>query len=103
MPSQKLIAVVTALLFFGGPGHGQATLSIEQLLQIEEMILNRDCAALRGFLAVNPQIARGNDPLAVELRNFADAMDRGLINCLSASDGITTQQNTLSNSLAATY
>jgi hypothetical protein len=98
MPSQKLIAVITALTCLAGAHGAYAAASAEQLAQIEELIIARDCAGLRAYLVENPALLEGDDPLAGELRDFASGIDSGLISCLSyrsspeLADGLVTDR-----------
>ncbi|MBT8408285.1 MAG: hypothetical protein KJN93_01510 [Alphaproteobacteria bacterium] len=103
MPDPKLLAVITALCLFGGQGHAQARYTVEQLLEIEQLIVSKDCTALRGYLAVNPEVMVGSDPLAIELRKFSQSVDTGLIECLAAPDAVAAQQALGIDSLAAAY
>ncbi|MGR3661643.1 MAG: hypothetical protein ACU0CA_10735 [Paracoccaceae bacterium] len=85
MPNPNLMAVITALIFFAGTGGAKASYNLGQLQQIEQFILSKDCGALLGYLQLNPAIMDGDDQLALELRSFADGVEGGLIQCLSAS------------------
>lgn len=85
MPNPNLMAVITALMFLAGTGGAKASYNLAQLQQIEQYILSKDCGALLGYLQLNPAIMDGNDQLAQELRSFADGVEGGLIQCLSAS------------------
>jgi hypothetical protein len=86
-PSPRLIAIVTALTCLAGAQGANASASLEQLAQIEDLIVSRDCGGLRGYLADYPSLLQGDDPLAEELRNFASGIDSGLISCLSYRTG----------------
>jgi hypothetical protein len=83
LPSPRLIAIVTALSCIAGAQGAHAAASAEQLAQIEDLIVSRDCGGLRGYLADYPGLLQGDDPLSEELRNFASGIDSGLISCLS--------------------
>lgn len=96
MPNPRLLAVVTVLTCLGAGSAAFAGYSLEQLREIERLITSKDCGALRGYIATNPTLLRGGDPLAVELRTFASGVDTGLIECLSAST------NTVSRGLGFT-
>jgi hypothetical protein len=87
MPSPKLIAIITALTCLAGASGAYAAASAEQLAQIEELIIARNCAGLRAYLVENPALLEGDDPLAEELRDFASGIDSGLISCLSFRSG----------------
>jgi hypothetical protein len=87
LPSPRLIAIVTALTCLAGASGAHAAASAEQLAQIEDLIVSRDCGGLRGYLADYPDLLQGDDPLAEELRNFASGIDSGLISCLSYRSG----------------
>ncbi|MEM9707333.1 MAG: hypothetical protein AAF871_00955 [Pseudomonadota bacterium] len=86
MPNGRLIAIVTVLMSLGAGAHGQSTVGLEQLREIERLIVARNCGGLRAFLAVNPALIEGGDPLAIELREFVSGVDTGLIDCLSLSN-----------------
>ena len=86
MPSRRLLALVTILTCLGGAAGAQTPFSIDQLREIEGLVISRNCAGLRFFIAANPELVRGGDPLSVELRNFAAGVDQGLIDCLSLSE-----------------
>jgi hypothetical protein len=83
VPSPRLIAIVTALTCLSGAHGAYAAASAEQLAQIEDLIVSRDCGGLRGYLADYPDLLEGDDPLSEELRSFASGIDSGLISCLS--------------------
>jgi hypothetical protein len=87
MPSNKLIAIVTALTCLAGAQGAYAAASAEQLAAIEDLIVSRNCGGLRSYLERNPVLLEGDDPLAEELRNFANGIDSGLISCLSFRSG----------------
>jgi len=90
MPSNKLFAIITALIYFGGHSGVQAAYSIEQLREMEQLIATKNCGGLRGYLRINPGIIEGPDPLAEELRKFAFGVDTGLIQCLAARTTVST-------------
>lgn len=83
MPNPKLIAVITALTCLAGAQGAYAAVSVEQLTEIEELIVTRNCGGLRDYLDQYPALLEGDDPLAEELRKFANGLDSGLISCLS--------------------
>jgi hypothetical protein len=85
MPNPRLLAIVTVLTCLGAGSTAFASYSLEQLREIERLITSKDCGALRGYIATNPSLLQGADPLADELRIFASGVDTGLIDCLSAS------------------
>ncbi len=84
MPNAKLTAVITALMLITGSPGANAAYNLQQLQVIEQLILAKDCGALLGYLQSNPEIMRGNDPLAQELRSFSEGVTGGIIQCLSA-------------------
>jgi len=84
MPSPRLIAIVTALMFLTGGNAANAAYTLEQLRQIDDLISSKDCAALWNYLIDNPELLQGDDPLAVELRQFVIEVEKGLISCLGA-------------------
>ncbi len=83
MPNPRLMAVVTALLMISGMRDAHAAYTVSDLRKIEALISAGDCAGLWSFLSKNPQIYVGDDPLAVELRNFVNGINNGLIQCVS--------------------
>ncbi|MEM6761185.1 MAG: hypothetical protein AAF601_17070 [Pseudomonadota bacterium] len=105
MPNPRLIAVITALAFLSNTTAARAAFSIEELLEIERLVMSRDCGALRVYLSVNPSLTEGDDPLARELRNFVTEVDSGsLIQCLAApEEQIATREGDISDSLTSIY
>lgn len=83
MPSPKLIALVTALTCLAALRGAHASYSIEQLVEIERLIVSRNCGGLRSYLDRHPALLEGSDALSGELRSFASGVDTGLISCLS--------------------
>jgi len=102
MPSPRLIAIVTTYLLFAASG-AQAAFTLEQLRDVERLILSRDCGALFGYLSENPALMQGDDPLALELRNFSSGVQGGLIECLSVGPGNTGQIEDFSSTLTPLY
>ncbi len=98
MPSNKLLAIITALIYFGGHSGAQAAYTIEQLREMENLVATKNCGGLRGYLRINPEIIEGPDPLAEELRKFAFGVDTGLIQCLASR---TTVPATVDSSTAS--
>jgi hypothetical protein len=82
MPNRKLLALVTALTCLAAL-RANASYSVEQLLEIEQLIVSRDCGGLRSYLDQYPSLLDGSDALSDELRSFASGVDTGLISCLS--------------------
>lgn len=80
MPDPRLVAVITALLMLAGTAPVRAAYDLAQLQQIEDMILRKDSAALWEYLVANPSIMAGDDALALELRLFVAATERGALN-----------------------
>jgi hypothetical protein len=95
MPSPKLIAVITALTCLAGAQGAYAAYTVEQLSEIENLIVSKDCGGLRSYIDRNPALLDGDDALADELRNFASGIDSGLISCLAYRSS-PTARNTLS-------
>ncbi len=87
MPGSRLTAIITALMFLAGSHGAHAAFNLAQLQIIEQLILSRDCGALLAYLNENPGIMQGSDPLARELRSFADGVEGGIIECLPVPDG----------------
>ncbi len=83
MPGPKLTAIITALLLMGSHQVVQAGYSLSQLQKIDRYMSNKDCAGLWTYLARNPAIMKGNDPLSRELRKFMSGISNGLIECAS--------------------
>ena len=96
MPNNRLLTILTALIYFGGLSGVQAAYSIEQLRDIEQLVTAKNCGGLRGYLLDNPGIIEGADPLAEELRKFAFGVDTGLIQCLAAKSSTAVQPATAS-------
>ena len=84
MPDARLTAVITALLLIAGGHRADAAYSLAQLQIIESYVLTKNCGGLLDYLNQNQTIMAGNDPLAQELRSFANGVEGGLIECLSA-------------------
>lgn len=84
MPSPKLTAVITALLLLSGASRLLAAYNLDQLKEIERLVMAKDTAALGRYLAANPQITMGDDPLARELRDFRSCVSSGQLDCFSA-------------------
>lgn len=87
MPSPKLTAIITALMFIAGSQGANAAYDLVQLQKIERYIATSNCGGLLGYLRQNPGIMVGSDPLARELRSFASGVEGGIIQCLSARSG----------------
>lgn len=86
MPDSKLIAIITALSLISSTGGSFAQNSLARLQQLEQLIVRKDCGGMRNFISDNPDLTQGNDPLAVELRSYANKLDNGLINCFAAPE-----------------
>ena len=83
MPNSRLLAIITAAIMFA-PGQGaRAAFTLPELLEIERLIVSQDCLLLWSYLRSNPALVQGDDPLALELRNFSNGINGGLIDCLS--------------------
>lgn len=70
MPSPRLLAVVTALILAAGAPAAHATYTLTNLQALEQMVLDQDWRGLHAFIEANPELLHGNDPLAIELRNY---------------------------------
>lgn len=79
MPNPRLLAIVTvAMLAITSPA-SQAAYSKTDLQTIEQMIISQDWAALSSYIDANPDLLSGNNPLAQELRTFAESYRTGFI------------------------
>ncbi len=85
MPSPRLMAILTAAILAGSANSGQAGYSVRQLREIDRLITAQDCGGLWNYLYAHPEIMDGDDPLAVELRNYLKGINNGLIKCLSVN------------------
>ncbi|TMV04212.1 hypothetical protein FGK63_18160 [Ruegeria sediminis] len=72
MPDKRLVAVVTALLLMMTSHGARADASLEQLLIIDQLLTKNDTKSLWTYIHENPELLRGDDELARELRNFYD-------------------------------
>lgn len=84
MPDPRLLAIITALTLFSGSGAVMGQESLAKLQQLEQLIVSKDCGGMRNFINANPELSRGSDPLAVELRAYATRLNSGLIQCLES-------------------
>lgn len=84
MLNPKLTAIVTALMFVGAGHSANAAYNLQQLQVIQGFVDAKDCGGLLNYLEANPSIMAGNDALARELRSFANGVEGGIIQCLSA-------------------
>jgi hypothetical protein len=91
MPSPKLVAIITALTCLAGARGAYAAYTMDQLVEIERLIVSKDCGGLRNYIDDNPALLEGEDALADELRSFAAGIDTGLIACLSYRSGPVLQ------------
>lgn len=76
--------MITAMMMIAVGAPARADYDIGQLQQIEQYILQKDCAALWQYLVANPGIMSGGDALARELRTFVAATERGQLDCFAA-------------------
>lgn len=83
MPRPQLIAILTALLYFGANGGAFAAYDLAQLQEIERLVMRRDVASLRQFLSTNPGIMQGRDALATELQSFYGCAQNGGLDCFA--------------------
>lgn len=84
MPDSRLIAVITALMLSAGASPAHADFSLEELQLIEQLVLSKDTAALGRLLSTNPNLIRGDDPLARELRGFSICHQTGRLDCFAS-------------------
>ncbi len=87
MPNPRLLAMITAAVMFAPATGVNAEFTLNELQRIEQLIVSKDCGALWSHLRKNPGLTQGADPLAAELRNFANGINGGLVNCLSVQQG----------------
>jgi hypothetical protein len=93
--SPRLVAVVTAVSLMAGATPGRADYTLEQLQEIERLIAGKNCAGLWSFVRSNPSITAGDDPLAVELRNFIADTERGKLTCFESRANENSRTGTL--------
>jgi len=79
MPNPRLLAVVTALMLSAGTPAAHASYTLTDLQRIEQLILDREWNELRAYIASKPDLARGDDPLASELRTFLETSRDGFL------------------------
>ncbi|MFN0113224.1 MAG: hypothetical protein ACKVPY_00955 [Paracoccaceae bacterium] len=84
----RIVAIVTALLLIGGGTRAHAAATLDQLVVIDSLIAQRDWGALWSFVIANPALTAGDDPLAIELRNFLISMNVGNVDVFAASSPI---------------
>ncbi|WP_284162722.1 hypothetical protein [Frigidibacter sp. SD6-1] len=89
MPDPRLLAIVTALVLLGSGAPCRADFSLDQLKTIEQLVLSRDSLALGRYLASNPRLTQGDDPLARELRSFQNCMSSGRLDCFASQRTVT--------------
>jgi len=95
MPSPRLIAIITALSWLAGASGATAAYTVDQLRDIENLIVAKNCGGLRLYIQRNPALVEGGDPLAAELRAFVSGVDTGLIDCLSRDADTVARSETL--------
>nr|MDJ1018324.1 hypothetical protein [Paracoccaceae bacterium] len=74
-----------------------AAYNLKQLRDIEDLINDRNCGGLRWYLKQNPAILEGGDALAQELRQFAEGVDSGLIDCIAGIEPAKTDGSELND------
>ena len=84
MLKPSLMATITALMLVAGTSGLRAEYDLSQLQEIERLVLLKDSGALGRFLALNPQIVSGDDPLARELRSFRNCTQGGQLDCFAS-------------------
>lgn len=85
MSERRLLAVITAMLLVGSPAQSQQAASLEDLYELEELIVGKDCLALFSFVLARPYLLEGEDVLATELGLFVDDVQQGNVNCFGAN------------------
>jgi hypothetical protein len=93
MPSSRLVAIITALTCLAGAKGVYAAYSMDQLVEIERLIVSKDCGGLRAYIGQYPSLLEGEDALADELRSFVSGIDTGLITCLAYRPGATARND----------
>lgn len=104
MPDPRLVAVITAMMLIAGGfgGAARAEFSLDQLQELERLVLARDTAALWAYIQANPEVLLGEDPLARELRLFAEATTRGQLDYYAAR-GVTQPANPVTQAAGFIY
>ena len=80
----SLLATITAFMLMAGTSDLRAEYNLSELQEIERLVLLKDSAALGRFLALNPRIVSGDDPLARELRSFMNCAQDGQLDCFAS-------------------
>ncbi len=99
MPNSRLLAVITATILFFPGVKANAAFTLNELQTIERLIVSKNCGALWSHLKSNPSLTQGNDPLALELRDFAKGINGGLVDCLSTQ--VSRSVNAIQDNRAA--
>lgn len=103
MADRRLLAIITLALMMPPETAANAAFSLAELQRIEGLVSSRDCGGLWLYLRNNPSLTVGNDPLAVELRNFTNGINDGLIDCLSTPGRSGRAPDTQVLGVEATY
>ncbi len=77
-------------LFETNAGRAEATLM--QLQTLEVMVSSKNCNGLSSFLRSNPDLMRGDDPLARELRIFSVSSKSGARDCFDSRASILKRE-----------
>ena len=93
MPNPRLTAILTALMLSSAATPGYGEYSLEELQLLEQLVVMKDTVALGRLLAANPQFARGDDPLARELRGFQTCYRTGQLDCFASARVVRVTRN----------
>ncbi len=103
MPDPRLTAIITALMLSAGAAPTHAEFSLDELQLIEQLVLAKDMAGLGRLLATNPDLIRGDDPLARELRGFNACYQNGSLDCFASPRVVRTVRSQASGEPAFVY
>lgn len=103
MPDPRLTAIITALMLSAGAAPTYADFSLDELQLIERLVLAKDTAGLGRLLATNPNLIRGEDPLARELRGFNVCYQTGRLDCFASPRVVRTVRGQATGEPVAVY
>ena len=87
MPGHRLLSVVTAMLLAHGTDASAQDYSLDQLLRVESLILNRDANGLLQYFQNNPELLAGGDSFSQEMRGLKVQLESELRNQFRARPG----------------